>query len=72
MVKYKAAKAGIKVHFVKSAYTGQTCSWCGERGIRDGVAFYCQNPQCKQHGNKDINADYNAARNIANSKEIVK
>lgn len=72
MVKYKAAKVGIKVHFVKPAYTSQTCSWCGERGIRDGTAFYCQNPNCKQHGKKDINADYNAARNIAKSTEIVK
>lgn len=72
LIKNKALKAGITVNMIKPAYTSQTCSWCGERGIRDGTVFYCQNPQCKQHGKEDINADYNAARNIAKSKEIVK
>lgn len=72
LIEEKALKAGIKVNKVKPAYTSQTCSWCGERGIRDGTAFYCQNPNCKQHGKNDINADYNAARNIARSTEIVK
>ena len=72
MIKEKALKVGIKVNFIKPAYTSQTCSWCGKRGIRDGTTFYCQNPKCKQHGEKDINADYNAARNIAKSAEIVK
>lgn len=72
MIKYKAGKAGIKVHCVESAYTSQTCSWCGVRGVRDGTSFFCQNPNCKQHGKKDINADYNAARNIARSNKIVK
>lgn len=72
MIKYKAQKVGINVNFVKSAYTSQTCSWCGVRGIRDSTNFFCQNPNCKQHGVKEINADHNAARNIAKSKEIVK
>jgi len=72
MIKYKAAQVGIKVNFINPAYTSQTCSWCGERGIRDGTYFFCQNPNCKQHGKKDINADHNAARNIAKSTEIVK
>lgn len=72
MIKYKAAKVGIKVYFVEPAYTSQTCSWCGERGIRDSTLFTCQNPKCKQCGKNDIHADYNAARNIAKSNKIVK
>ena len=32
--------------------------------------FVCTNPQCKRRGEK-INADFNAARNIAMSKKIV-
>lgn len=72
MIKDKALKAGITVNFIKPAYTSQTCSWCGERGIRVGTTFYCQNPNCKQHEKKNINADHNAARNIAKSTEIIK
>lgn len=72
MIEQKALKAGIKVNKIKPAYTSQTCSWCGERGIRDGTSFFCTNPNCKKHEEKDIHADYNAARNIAKSKEIVK
>lgn len=72
MIKYKAEKAGIRVIFVDPAYTSQTCSWCGEKGIRDGISFTCQNPDCEQYGKKDIHADYNAARNIAKSIKIVK
>lgn len=72
MIKEKAQKAGIKVNMIMPAYTSQTCSWCGERGVRDGISFYCQNPNCNQNGKKDIHADYNAARNTARSKNIVK
>lgn len=73
MVKDKAQRAGIKVNFINPAYTSQTCSWCGEKGERKGEHFFCQNPKCKQYETTDtINADHNAARNIAKSKEIVK
>lgn len=72
MIKQKALKAGIKVNKINPAYTSQTCSWCGERGIRDGFSFCCTNPNCKKHEEKDIHADYNAARNIAKSIDIVK
>ena len=72
MIKYKAAKVGMKVNFVAPNYTSQTCSWCGERGLRDSTSFTCQNPKCKQYGKIDIHADYNAARNIARSNKIVK
>ena len=71
MIAYKAAKYGIKVERVKPAYTSKTCSWCGQIGFRQGVTFICENPACKQCGEK-VHADYNAARNIANSKDIIK
>lgn len=73
MIKDKAQRAGIKVNSINPAYTSQTCSWCGEKGERKGEHFFCQNPKCKQYETTDtINADHNAARNIAKSKEIVK
>ena len=71
MIAYKAAKYGIKVEKVKPAYTSKTCSWCGQQGFRQGVTFICENPACKLCGEK-VHADYNAARNIANSKEVIK
>ena len=71
MIAYKAAKYGIKVEKIRPAYTSKTCSWCGHQGFREGVTFICENPECKQFGEK-VHADYNAARNIANSKDIIK
>lgn len=71
MIAYKAAKYGIKVEKIRPAYTSQTCSWCGQRGFRQGVTFICENPECKKYGEKE-QADYNAARNIANSKDVIK
>ena len=70
LIAYKAAKYGIKVEKVRPAYTSKTCSWCGQQGFRQGVTFICENPACKQCGEK-VHADYNAARNIANSKDII-
>ena len=71
MIAYKAAKYGIKVEKIRPAYTSKTCSWCGQQGFRQGVTFICENPDCKQCGEK-VHADYNAARNIANSKDVIK
>ena len=71
MIAYKAAKYGIKVEKVRPAYTSKTCSWCGQQGFRQGVTFICENPACKQCGEK-VHADYNAARNIANSNDVLK
>ena len=71
MIKYKAAKYGIKVEKIRPAFTSQTCSWCGQPGFRRGEIFICENPACEKCGEKE-NADYNAARNIANSKDIIK
>lgn len=72
MIEYKAKLEGIEVKYIDPAYTSQTCSYCGERGERKKQEeFVCTNPQCKRCGEK-INADFNAARNIAMSKKIVK
>lgn len=71
MIKYKAKMEGIEVRFVNPAYTSQTCCNCGERGERkEQAVFRCMNPKCSEYG-KEINADYNAARNIALSKDVV-
>lgn len=69
MIEYKAKLEGIEVKYIDPAYTSQTCSYCGERKKQE--EFVCTNPQCKRCGEK-INADFNAARNIAMSKKIVK
>lgn len=72
MIEYKAKLEGIEVKYIDPAYTSQTCSYCGERGERKKQEeFVCTNPQCERRGEK-INADFNAARNIAMSKKIVK
>lgn len=71
MIEYKAKLEGIEVKYIDPAYTSQTYSYCGERGERKKQEeFVCTNPQCKRRGEK-INADFNAARNIAMSKKIV-
>ena len=70
MITYKAEKYGIKVEMIRPAYTSRTCSWCGHEGFRKGEIFICENPACEKCGEKE-NADYNAARNIANSKDII-
>ena len=73
MIKYKAGKVGIKVNFVSPAYTSQTCSCCGIRDERnrESTSFVCHNPDCKMFG-KEVHADYNAARNIARSHNVIK
>ena len=72
MIEYKAKMEGIRVEYVNPAYTSQTCSCCGERGERNEQAvFKCLNKSCSEYL-KEINADYNAARNIAKSKKVVK
>ena len=72
MIEYKAKMEGIKVLYVNPAYTSQRCNCCGEIGERkEQAVFKCTNPQCSEY-NKEINADYNAARNIAKSEDIVK
>ncbi len=57
---YKAKEKGIEVKRVESEYTSQTCSRCGhtEKKNRKGNEF-----KCKECG-YEVNADYNAAKNI--------
>ncbi|MBO5084694.1 MAG: transposase [Bacteroidaceae bacterium] len=72
MIEYKAAMEGITVKYVNPAYTSQTCSCCGNRGERISQSvFKCLCPECSEYG-KEVNADYNAARNIAKSEIFVK
>lgn len=56
-VEYKAKWLGIPVLKVSEAYTSQTCSICGRKGMRRNGLFKCS---C---GAK-LNADYNGAKNI--------
>ena len=75
-IEYKASFYGIIVRKVCPTYTSQTCSICGHRGIRNTQSlFICSNPDCKckdiyVNGN-NMNADFNAARNIAMSTNFV-
>lgn len=70
-IEYKAAKYGIEVRYINPCYTSQVCSYCGhwEEGQRKTQAnFECANPDCKSHKlDYGVNADFNAARNIAMS-----
>ena len=72
MIEYKAKMEGITVRYVNPAYTSQTCSVCGMIGERkEQAVFKCMNSSCLEYG-KEVNADFNAARNIAKSKNIIK
>lgn len=69
-ITYKAEKYGIEVRKINPSFTSQVCSFCGhwEEGQRkDQATFKCKNPNCKSHKLHTVNADYNAARNIAMS-----
>jgi len=72
-ITYKANKYGIIVRNVNPYHTSQVCSCCGhwEKGQRISQSeFICKNPECDNFGKK-INADFNAARNIAMSTDFV-
>jgi len=69
LIKEKAARAGIAVRHVDPYLTSQTCSECGhfEPGQRPEQDTFL----CAQCGAK-LNADHNAALNIARSTRFVK
>ena len=61
LVEYKVESTALFVDFVNPAYTSRRCSHCGftHEDNRDDKAFECQS--CGY----EVNADYNAAKNIA-------
>ena len=68
MVEYKADRIGIKVRYVNPAYTSQTCSGCGhvdKENRQTQEKFVCT--KC----GFELNADHNAAINIARSEEFM-
>ena len=67
-IAYKAAQYGIEVRKINPYHTSQICSKCGhwEEGQRVDQSHFV----CKECGN-EMNADFNAARNIAVSTEFV-
>lgn len=67
-ITYKAAKYGIEVRKVNPYHTSQICCKCGhwEEGQRIDQAHFV----CKKCGN-EMNADFNAARNIAMSVDFI-
>jgi len=73
MIEDKAKRLGITVVKVDPYHTSQICAECGhyEEGQRVNQSqFVCKNPECKNYG-KSVNADINAAKNIAVSDKIV-
>ena len=78
MIEYKAKMEGITVVRIDPFHTSQTCSVCGnyEKGqrIKQSV-FECKNEVCPSNKgdqkNYVMNADHNAAVNIAKSDKIV-
>jgi putative transposase len=62
LVEYKVESTTLFVDFVNPAHTSQRCSHCGftHEDNRDDKAFECQS--CGY----EVNADYNAAKNVAN------
>lgn len=68
-IEYKAEREGIKVKYVDPAYTSQTCARCGhidKDNRQTQEKFICT--KCGY----EINADHNAAINIARSDKFVK
>ncbi len=62
LVEYKVESTALFVDVVNPAYTSQRCSHCRftHEDNRDDKQFACQD------GGYEVNADYNAAKNIAN------
>ena len=68
-IEYKAEREGIKVRYIDPAYTSQTCARCGhvdKENRQTQEKFICT--EC----GFELNADHNAAINIARSDKFVK
>lgn len=64
-IEYKAEIEGIKVEKINPRNTSKECHKCGEEGNRPNQRdFYCQNSSCENYESR-IDADMNAALNIA-------
>jgi putative transposase len=64
-ITYKAQLNGVKLFAIPPAYTSQMCADCFRIGERKGKRFSCTN--C----NVVVDADHNAARNIATWGKVV-
>lgn len=58
-VEYKALQKGLRVIYVNPAYSSQTCSHCGQLGVRLGNTFTCS---CGNQQHSDLNASRNLCR----------
>lgn len=75
-VEYKAKRNNIEIKYINPKYTSQMCSYCENREDGQRLSqseFLCKNPDCTNKDDKNenlkINADFNAARNIAKSEK---
>jgi len=59
-IEYKAIRSGHMAMTISPAYTSQTCSHCGELGIRNKGFFHCN--YCGYSCNSDLNASFNFLR----------
>lgn len=69
-IEQKAAKNGIIVRYINPCYTSQVCSECGhweDNQRKSQSEFVCGNGCFSDAKHKNVNADFNAARNIAKS-----
>lgn len=69
-IKEKAERYGIVVRWINPCYTSQVCSECGhweENQRKTQSEFVCGNSCFNNGKKKNINADFNAARNISKS-----
>lgn len=77
MVENKARSEGIEVLYVDPYGTSFICSECGstakgQRDKKNWVKFVCANENCDNHNEgRGVNADYNAAVNIARSTKFI-
>lgn len=54
-LEYKGIKTGVEVVAVSPRYTSQTCHQCLHIGLRSNKNFRCTNPNCRWHGDADVN-----------------